>query len=126
MLSLFSILFTLIVVGIVLMFFYSSEDKRLDQEKSEREKREDDFKGADPRKVYGKNWDKNLQRPRICPVCGTGLKKTEFLYAYMEDSFGPNGRKPVHIYGCRFCYLGQVTTDITSKEEENISETLDL
>ena len=44
----------------------------------------------------------------------------------MEDSFGPNGRKPVHIYGCRFCYLGQVTTDITSKEEENISETLDL
>ena len=79
MLSFFSILFTLIVVGIVLMFFYSSEDKRLDQEKSEREKREDDFKGADPRKVYGKNWDKNLQRPRICPVCGTGLKKNRIF-----------------------------------------------
>ncbi|MBP7281940.1 MAG: hypothetical protein KBA66_10205 [Leptospiraceae bacterium] len=125
MLSFFSILFTLIFVGIILMFFYTSEDKRLDKEKSRREEREDNFQGADPRKVYGKNWDKNIQRPRICPVCGTGLKKTEFLYAYMEDSFGQNGRKPVHIYGCKFCYLGKVESDET-KEIENISDTLDL
>ena len=108
MLSFFSILFTLIFVGIILMFFYTSEDKRLDKEKSRREEREDNFQGA-----------------RICPVCGTGLKKTEFLYAYMEDSFGQNGRKPVHIYGCKFCYLGKVESDET-KEIENISDTLDL
>ena len=43
----------------------------------------------------------------------------------MEDSFGQNGRKPVHIYGCKFCYLGKVESDET-KEIENISDTLDL
>lgn len=121
MIIFFTILFTLIFVGIILMFFYKSEDKRLTKERLERENKEDEFKGADPRKVYGKNWDKNVQRPRICPICGTGLKKTEFLYAYMEDSFGPNGRKPVHIYGCKFCYLGQV-----NNESIGISETLEL
>ena len=125
MLSFFSILFTLILIGIILMFFYSSEDKRIDKEKSDREKKEEQFQGADPRKVYWKKWDKNVQRPRICPVCGTGLKKTEFLYAYMEDSFGSNGRRPVHIYGCKFCYLGQVTSE-NENESHNISDTLDL
>ena len=125
MLSFFSILFSLILIGIVLMFFYDSEDKRLDKEKIQREEKEDNFQGADPKKVYGKNWDKNIQRPRICPVCGTGLRKTEFLYAYMEDSFGPNGKKPVHIYGCKFCYLGKVDTNNESGNE-NILETLDL
>ena len=57
MLSFFSILFTLILIGIILMFFYSSEDKRIDKEKSDREKKEEQFQGADPRKVYGKNWE---------------------------------------------------------------------
>ena len=67
-----------------------------------------------------------MQRPRICPVCGTGLKKTEFLYAYMEDTFGPNGRRPVHIYGCKFCYLGQVTEKETETKPETISDDLDF
>lgn len=107
------------------MIFYNSEDKRLDQQRKERELKEDNFQGADPKKVYGKNWDKNIKRPRICPICGTGLKKTEFLYAYMEDSFGPSGRRPVHIYGCKFCYLGQVS-DSSQEEINKVSDTLDL
>ena len=55
MLTFFSILFTFIFIGMVLMIFYNSEDKRLDQQRKERELKEDNFQGADPKKVYGKN-----------------------------------------------------------------------
>ena len=43
----------------------------------------------------------------------------------MEDSFGPSGRRPVHIYGCKFCYLGQVS-DSSQEEINKVSDTLDL
>lgn len=125
MLNFFAVLFTFIFIGMVLMLFYTSEDKRLDKKKADREKKDENFQGADPRKVYGKNWDKSIPRPRICPICGTGLKKSEFLYAYMEDHFGPSGRRPVHIYGCKFCYLGKVTEN-SEEERKSISDTLDL
>ena len=32
--------------------------------------------------------------------------ETEFLYTYMEDTFGQNGRRPVHIYGCKVLLFG--------------------
>jgi hypothetical protein len=118
MVSFFAIIFTLILIGIGLMFFYSTEDKKLDSMKKDREEKENNLEGADPRIVYGKKWDPKIKRPRICPICGKALKKTEFLYAYMESNFDSNGRMPVHIYGCKFCYLGKV--------EEGISENLDF
>lgn len=43
-------------------------------------------------------------RPRICPVCGTLLDQTDFLYAALEPENGQNKKRQAHIYGCRFCY----------------------
>ncbi len=127
MIPFFSVIFTLIFIGVGLLFFYSKEDSKFDKLKAEREKKERDFGGADPRIVYGKNWDKSIVRPRICPICGKALKKTEFLYAYMENNFGPSGKMPVHIYGCKFCYLGKVDAEPEFEiNQDNIKDTLDL
>lgn len=112
------------------MLFYSSENNRIDKAAIERAKKEEDFKGADPRIVYGKNWNNSIQRPRICPICGRALKKTEFLYASMFDSPNPNLKKQVHIYGCKFCYLGKAEEGSETPQEESspeeITESLDI
>lgn len=61
---------------------------------------------GDPKKVYGKNWDSNLPKPRICPVCGKYLQKTEYLYAIISEPPSPGIKRHARIYGCRYCYLG--------------------
>jgi hypothetical protein len=119
MIALFAVLITTLIIAIILSLLFKSSEDELEDKKNQREKKEGDFKGADPKKVYGSNWDKNLPRPRICPACGTALKKSEFLYAAIDDNVPPGTKKPVHIYGCRYCYLGLT-------RETEISETLDI
>lgn len=117
---LLSILFTSVMIFLILAWVLADSEKNLDAQKKEREKREEDFKGADPKKVYSKKWDPKIPRPRICPICGTALKKHEYLYASMDENVLPGEKKPVHIYGCKYCYLGQ------TESSDSIQENLDI
>lgn len=60
---------------------------------------------GDPRKVYGKEKDPSMPRIRLCPVCGTFLRKDEFLYAAISTYTNSEGKKQAQIYGCKYCYL---------------------
>ena len=111
-------------IGIFLHLLSAYDKSQLNKREKERVERENNFAGADPRLVYGKNWDQNVQRPRICPCCGKALKKTEFLYAAMGNQNESTGKKQVHIYGCRYCYLGQTEEIVSSVEKAE--ETLDF
>ena len=107
--------------GLFLHLLSTYEKSKLDRAQRYREEKEENFDGADPRLVYGKNWNSNIQRPRICPCCGKALKKTEFLYAAMGKQTEINGKKQVHIYGCRYCYLGLVENEpLIEKAEESL------
>ncbi len=46
----------------------------------------------------------DVQRPRICPVCGTVLSQEDYLFAAMEPEPSTNRKRQVQIYGCPFCY----------------------
>ena len=81
------------------------DNKSLDQKEKERKDRENNLKVGDPRKVYSKEWNPNVQRPRICPVCGAMLRKDEFLYAAISAHVNMEGKKQAQIYGCKYCYL---------------------
>ncbi len=120
MVILLSILFTGIMIYLILSWVLASSEKEIELQKQQREKKEEDFKGADPRKVYSKKWDPKVPRPRICPLCGTALKKHEYLYASMDENVLPGEKRPVHIYGCRYCYLGQTESSQTIKENLDI------
>ncbi|MBE7413093.1 MAG: hypothetical protein L6Q54_09595 [Leptospiraceae bacterium] len=106
--------------GLFLYLLSTYEKSKLDKIQKIREKKEEDFDGIDPRHVYGKNWNPEVQRPRICPCCGKALKKTEFLYAAMSKEIQSNGKKQVHIYGCRYCYLGLFEEENSETHEENL------
>lgn len=121
MIPLLTVLVTAIGVSFILHYLFKSSENDMDRRKSEREKKEDEFKGADPRKVFTKKWEDGVPRPRICPACGTALKQNEFLYASMDDNVPPGAKKPVHIYGCRYCYLG-----MTKENNEIIKNNLDI
>lgn len=116
---LLTILFTVFGIGMIIYFLLYTGEKDIDKMTQKRLQREAEFKGADPKKVYSKNWDPKIPRPRICPACGTALKKTEYLYAAMEEEVEGQKRQ-VHIYGCRYCYLGKADS------QENIQENLDI
>ncbi|PJZ56872.1 hypothetical protein [Leptospira barantonii] len=100
----------MLCLGVAAVFFhllYSVDTKRIDKA----EKKRDAANGVskeygDPKKVYGKNWDPNLPKPRICPVCGKYLQKTEYLYAVIAEPPSPGIKRHARIYGCRYCYLG--------------------
>ena len=124
MLTFFTICVALLTIGIFLHLLSAFDKSQLNKKEQERLQRENNFDGADPRSVYGKNWDKNVQPPRICPCCGKALKKTEFLYAAMGNQNESTGKKQVHIYGCRYCYLGQVDENLSAQEKAE--ETLDF
>lgn len=121
MIPLITVIITAIGVGIILNLLFKSSENDLNNRRLAREKKEDEFKGADPRKVFNKRWDDNLPRPRICPACGSALKQNEYLYASMDENVPPGAKKPVHIYGCRYCYLG-----IQKNSDENIKQNLDI
>lgn len=76
MLTVFSIIFTLIFIFLILHLLYFTEDKKLDKEKANRIEKEKSLKAQtlDPRKVYGREWDSKVPRPRICPACGSFRK----------------------------------------------------
>ena len=60
----------------------------------------------DPGKIFKGKWDKNIPRPRICPICGTYLDKKDYLYAAMGPEPPPNAgwKRQVKIYWCPYCY----------------------
>ncbi|TGN19133.1 hypothetical protein [Leptospira idonii] len=96
------------VLGTVAFFLHAlsaADNKSLDKKEKIRKDQEDSFRSADPRKVYSKEWNPNLPRPRICPVCGTMLRKDEFLYAAISSHINSEGKKQAQIYGCKYCYL---------------------
>ena len=107
-------------VGLFLHFLSAYDKTKLDKLEKQRTDKDENFEGADPKLVYGKNWNSKVQRPRICPCCGKALKKTEFLYASMGKETDVSGKKQVNIYGCRYCYLG------LTEETQTVNESLDF
>jgi len=56
----------------------------------------------DVKKVYSQT-NAHIEKPRICPVCGTSLSRKEYLIAALEPEV--NGKKRrAHIYGCPHCF----------------------
>lgn len=69
----------MLCLGVAAVFFhllYSVDTRRIDKSEKKRDLENGVSKDyGDPKKVYGKNWDSNLPKPRICPVCGKYLQK---------------------------------------------------
>lgn len=67
-----------------------------------------DFDGPDRPRVNARRHLQRRDRPsdvprlRVCPVCGTVLNQTEYLFASFGDESG--GKRQAHIYGCRHCF----------------------
>jgi rubredoxin len=99
------------IAGIILtaaFFLYALsavDNQSLDKKEKSRREREDNQRTGDPRKVYSKEWNPNIPRPRICPMCGAMLRKDEFLYAAISAHVNFEGKKQAQIYGCKYCYL---------------------
>ncbi|PJE01251.1 MAG: hypothetical protein CK427_11505 [Leptospira sp.] len=107
------------VLGAAAFFIYmlaAYDNKAIDKSQAKRDKEESKFKSADPRKIYNKNWDPKVPRPRVCPACGTLLKKEEYLYASISEHVNSEGKRQAHIYGCKYCYLGEVNSTSMSNE----------
>ncbi|APH42908.1 Uncharacterized protein A9P81_3383 [Leptospira interrogans serovar Copenhageni/Icterohaemorrhagiae] len=100
----------MLCLGVAAVFFhllYSVDTRRIDKSVKKRDLENGVSKDyGDPKKVYGKNSDSNLPKPRICPVCGKYLLKTEYLYAIISEPPSPGIKRHARIYGCRYCYLG--------------------
>lgn len=95
-------------LGAAALFFhalYTVDTKRLNRKNSKSGKNESREYG-NPKKVYGGDWDPNLPKPRLCPVCGRLLDKHEYLYAVVFEPASPGAKRQARIYGCRYCYLG--------------------
>jgi hypothetical protein len=66
------------VLGTVAFFIYmlsAYDNKQIDRSQNARNKEDEKVKSVDPRKVYNKNWDTNVPRPRVCPACGDIIKE---------------------------------------------------
>ena len=110
----------LFTIGFFLYALSAVDNRSLDKKEKIRKAKDDLFRGADPRKVYSKDWNPDVPRPRLCPVCGTMLRKDEFLYAAISSKINSEGKKQAQIYGCKYCYLQleQESGSIHSKPEE--------
>jgi hypothetical protein len=111
------------VLGTVAFFIYmlsAYDNKQIDRSQNARNKEDEKVKSVDPRKVYNKNWDTNVPRPRVCPACGTLLKKDEYLYASISEYTNSEGKRQAHIYGCKYCYLGEVSSSGIHSEPKEI------
>ncbi|MEM7181426.1 MAG: hypothetical protein AAF518_10975 [Spirochaetota bacterium] len=131
MLTFFSIVFTLIFIALVLHLMYSVDEKKGDKKKQALARQAEELRSqtVDPQKVFGRKWDEGVPRPRICPCCGTPLQKHEYLYASMVQLDADNPKKSVHIYGCRYCYLGmekESSPEKTKQNQEDPTESLDF
>lgn len=109
------------VLGTIAFFLYALsayDNKSIDKKEKQREK-EWENRVVDPKKVYSNKWDPKVPRPRICPACGISLKKDEFLYAAISEYTNSEGKRQAHIYGCKYCYLGEThSSGIDSKPNE--------
>ncbi|TGL07755.1 hypothetical protein EHQ42_18760 [Leptospira levettii] len=101
-LTICGVLFT---VAFFLYALSAVDNQSLNQKEKERLKKDENLRVGDPRKVYGKEKDPNLPRLRLCPVCGTVLRKDEYLYAAISTYTNSEGKKQAQIYGCKYCYL---------------------
>ncbi|TGL65155.1 hypothetical protein [Leptospira jelokensis] len=101
-LTICGVLFT---VAFFLYALSAVDNQSLNQKEKERLKKEENLRVGDPRKVYGKEKDPTLPRLRLCPVCGTVLRKDEYLYAAISTYTNSEGKKQAQIYGCKYCYL---------------------
>ncbi|TGK32727.1 hypothetical protein EHQ12_12365 [Leptospira gomenensis] len=103
----------MLCLGVAAVFFHllsSVDNKRLDKAAKKREAENPNSREyGDPKKVYGKNWDPDLPKPRICPICGKYLQKTEYLYAVISEPPALGIKRHAKIFGCRYCYLGLET-----------------
>ncbi|MEI1277106.1 hypothetical protein V6Z05_02170 [Leptospira venezuelensis] len=115
MITFLTLVACLAAAAIFFHVLYTVDTKRLDKKDSKRPK-DNDY--GNPRKVYGGNWDPNVPRPRLCPVCGRFLDKNEYLYAVLFEPAIPGAKRQARIYGCRYCYLG--LDDSSSAPEEMI------
>jgi len=70
----------------------------------------------DAKKVL--NMDPGPQRPRICPVCGTLLSQTDYLYAALEPEPKTERKRQAHIYGCPYC----LDQDGVARNKKSIAE----
>lgn len=63
----------------------------------------------DPRLVFKKEWTAPVPRPRICPLCGTYLERTDYLFAAMGPEVPQESvrKRQVQIYGCPYCFGSQ-------------------
>lgn len=118
MISFLTIVAALAAAAIFFHVLYSVDTKRLDKKDSKKPKERE---YGNPRKVYGENWDPNVPRPRLCPVCGRFLDKHEYLYAVLFEPASPGAKRQARIYGCRYCYLG--LDDSSSVKEEVFQNT---
>lgn len=101
-LTICGVLFT---VAFFLYALSAVDNQSLDKKEKERLAKEGSLRVGDPRKIYGKEKDPNLPRFRLCPICGTVLRKDEFLYAAISTYTNSEGKKQAQIYGCKYCYL---------------------
>lgn len=68
----------------------------------------------DPRAVFQGEWkQKEVPRPRICPLCGTYLSREDYLFSQMgpEPPPGSARKRQVHIYGCPYCFGSRAGQD---------------
>jgi len=121
-----TILFTFALLTVTISAFLyvlsAYDNKSIDKSEEKRQKELEKRGGEDPSKIFNKKWDKNIPRPRICPVCGAYLKKHEFLFASIRDPIGNESKQQAHIYGCRYCYLGITDQEISQmpRPEESL------
>lgn len=113
------------LLGTIAFFLYALsafDNKSLDKKQAIREANNFQKKPIDPKKIYNKNWDPNLPRPKVCPACGTLLKKEEYLFAAISEYKNMEGKRQAHIYGCKYCYLGEIHSEGIAGEPREIEE----
>lgn len=105
--------------------FYDTS--KADSNEKKRKLEDDEFqkKTIDPKKIYGKSWERGVVRPRVCPMCGTILSQHEYLFASILPEMMANGKKQAHIYGCKYCFLGATKSGSGSQVKEGIQTSED-
>ncbi len=70
------------------------------------QQRTDEPQGVDPASIYKKRRSAAAGQPlpRVCPVCGSFLSKTEYLVAALGPDPGEGRKRQAQIYGCPHCY----------------------
>jgi hypothetical protein len=61
-----------------------------------------------------------FQDQEFVQLVGTLLKKDEYLYASISEYTNSEGKRQAHIYGCKYCYLGEVSSSGIHSEPKEI------